>query len=93
VREGFEVIARNWRGGGAEVDLIARRGRLVVFAEVKARASDAFGVPALAVGPAKQRRLRRAGAAWLASAGEFFEVRFDVVAVLGVEVSVIEAAF
>ena len=43
-----------------------RRGRLLVVAEVKARKSDAFGVPALAVDAAKQQRLRRLAAAWLA---------------------------
>jgi putative endonuclease len=64
-----------------------------VFAEVKARASDAFGVPALAVGFDKQRRLRRAAAAWLASVEEYLDIRFDVVAVLGVEITVIEGAF
>ena len=68
--------------------------RLVVFVEVKTRASNAFGDPSLAVGRDKQRRLRRLAAIWLRS----FEVhgvdiRFDVVAVLGVEVRVIEAAF
>ena len=57
---------RNWRCAIGEIDLIVRRGRTLVVCEVKARKSDAFGVPALAVGAAKQQRLRRLAAAWLA---------------------------
>jgi putative endonuclease len=96
-RQGFTVV-RNWRGDGGELDLIAYRPGLVVVAEVKARASLAFGLPAEAVGPAKQRRIRRLGAQWLAGPARALglgavEVRFDVACVLGTELSVIESAF
>jgi putative endonuclease len=92
---GYEIVCRNWRCAIGEIDLIARRGRLVVVCEVKARRSDAFGVPALAVGAAKQQRLRRLAAAWLASnrTGRNVDVRFDVVAVSGERVEVYEHAF
>ena len=92
---GFEIVCRNWRCPIGEIDLIARRGRLLVICEVKARRSDAFGIPALAVGAAKQRRLRRLAAAWLAGyrSGRNVEVRFDVVAVTGDDVCVYESAF
>jgi putative endonuclease len=87
-------VARNWRVREGEVDLIARRGNVLVFAEVKARATDAFGDPSSAVGYRKQARLRRLAAIWLATSGVHgVELRFDVVAVLGVSVRVIEAAF
>ena len=91
----IEIVCRNWRCAIGEIDLIARRGRLVVVCEVKARRSDAFGVPALAVGAAKQQRLRRLAAAWLASnrTGRVVDVRFDVVAVTGERVDVYEHAF
>lgn len=70
------------------------RDDLVVFVEVKARASDRFGSPALAVDARKQARLRRLGALWLsAHAHGRLAVRFDVVAVTGTRVEVIEAAF
>ena len=55
---GYEVIDRNWRCRDGELDLVARRGRTLVFVEVKARRTDRFGIPAEAVTPTKQRRLR-----------------------------------
>jgi len=80
-RRGYRIVDRNVRVGGVEVDLIARRGRLVVFVEVKTRRSTAFGSPALAVDEAKQARLVRAAAAWLAEhPGRVRRLRFDVVA-------------
>jgi putative endonuclease len=93
-RRGYDVLARNWRCAIGEIDLIVRRGRLVVVGEVKARRSDAFGPAASAVGPAKQRRLRRLAAEWLATTGvRGVEVRFDVVAITGDRIEVIPGAF
>ncbi len=91
---GFEVVARNWRDGRAgELDLIVVRPGLTVFVEVKARATDAFGV-AEAVTPVKQARIRRLAAAWLAANGpRRGAIRFDVVCVTGTRVEVLEAAF
>jgi putative endonuclease len=82
-----------------EIDIVARRGRLTVFCEVKARSSTAYGYPAEAVGPLKQLRARRLAAAWFASRlplaghGRGGPVRFDVASVLGAEVEVVEGAF
>lgn len=92
---GYEVVARNWRCRQGEIDLIARRGNLYVFCEVKARTSDAFGQPAEAVGRTKQARLRRLAAAWLTSAAPPgpHAVRFDVAAILAGHLDVLEGAF
>lgn len=95
VRRGYDVVARNWRCAAGEVDLILRRCDLVVFCEVKARASNEFGGPEGAVNWEKQRRLRRLATLWLAEArpAGALDVRFDVAAVVGARVAVIEAAF
>ena len=95
---GYEVLERNWRRREGEVDLIARTGRTVVFCEVKTRTSDAFGTGAEAVVPAKQRRIRRLAARWLAeltpaSGRALVDLRFDVVSVTAGEVDVVEDAF
>jgi putative endonuclease len=61
---GYQVLARNWSCRDGELDIVLRHGRLHVFCEVKARSSGAFGLPAEAVGPLKQARVRRLAALW-----------------------------
>jgi putative endonuclease len=85
---GLRVVARNVRTAGVrgEIDLVATEGRALVFVEVKTLRHGATAgpeVPALAVGPRKQARLRSLALAWLrenrARSGSFAELRFDVV--------------
>ncbi|MDA8301494.1 MAG: YraN family protein [Actinomycetota bacterium] len=65
---GYEVVARNWRCRAGELDIVARKGSQLVFCEVKTRSSDSFGLPAEAVGYAKQARVRRLAGMWLTAA-------------------------
>ena len=62
------MVARNWRCREGELDLVVARPGEIVFCEVKTRSSDRFGLPAEAVTPAKQRRLRGLAARYLADA-------------------------
>ncbi len=82
---GLEVVARNVRAGGGEIDLVAGDRRAIVFVEVKWRRDASRGTPAEAVTPLKRRRLLSAARAWLAEnpSGSVREVRFDVVAIEG----------
>ena len=92
--QGYEVLARNWRCREGELDLVVRRGATVVFCEVKARASAAYGNPAEAITPSKRRRRRQLALLWLRASGVHApELRFDVACVLGGKLEVIEAAF
>lgn len=79
---GLRVVARNWRAGRAEIDLVAREGKTVIFVEVKTRRLGPGGRPAEAVDGRKRRNVVRAAGAWIAAhprtGGEF---RFDVVEV------------
>jgi putative endonuclease len=80
---GYAVLDRNWRTRAGELDVVAVRGGVVVFAEVKCRRTAAFGPPALAVTPLKAARLRVVAGEWLAAHGlADAAVRFDVVSVL-----------
>ena len=91
---GYRILDRNWRCRDGEVDLVVARGRAVVFVEVKARRTDRFGSPAEAVTVAKQRRLRGLAVQWIEATGARpTSIRFDVVAILGGRLEVIEAAF
>ena len=79
--KGFTVVSRRFSCHLGEIDLIARRGRLVVFVEVKRR--DAAGAALEAVGVGQQRRIARAAALFLQRRPRLaqHELRFDVVAV------------
>ncbi|MCA1727508.1 MAG: YraN family protein [Actinobacteria bacterium] len=91
---GFGLLQRNWRCPLGELDLIVRRGPLVVFVEVKTRAGTGFGAGYEAVGWKKQRKLRQLAEAFLAARGaSALECRFDVASVLGSDVHVFEDAF
>lgn len=92
---GYAVLARNWRCRDGELDLVLRRGRDLVFCEVKTRTTDAFGVPAEAVTKAKQARIRRLAARWLEDDARMApqSIRFDVAAILGGELTILEGAF
>ncbi len=93
---GYTLLDRNWRTTFGEIDLVVARPGIVVICEVKTRRTGAFGSPVHAVTLAKQRRLRRLAAAWLAAHGPFRgrpAVRFDVAAVTAGRVEVFPHAF
>jgi putative endonuclease len=79
--KGYRIVARRWRSPVGEIDLVVRRGRVLVFVEVKARVR--FDDAAEAVTPRQQRRIAGAAAAWLASHADDAnrDIRFDVVLV------------
>ena len=81
-RKGYDILGMNYRTRLGEVDIIAARGRFVVFAEVKLRREGGYATAAEAVTPAKQRKLRLAAEAWLAENDmEDAECRFDIIEV------------
>ncbi|MDD9936024.1 MAG: YraN family protein [Myxococcales bacterium] len=81
--QGFEILARNVRVGRLELDVIARRGRMVVFCEVRSRRSDRLMTPAQSIDGAKVTRVRQAAGRWLRENGQSYrEIRFDVASVV-----------
>jgi putative endonuclease len=79
------VLAKNAWAGGYELDLVLRRGRRVVFCEVKAKGGERHGDPLEMVTPEKVRRLWLAAEAWLARRPDCagLEVGFEAVGVRG----------
>lgn len=84
-QKGYTVVARNFRtrNRSAEVDLVARDGAVLVFVEVKSRATEDFGTPDRAVDQDKERNLQRAAAEYVRRSGhDESMVRFDIVSIL-----------
>jgi len=80
--KGFRIVARRYRTKLGEIDLIARRGELVLIVEVKARKTLAEAMEAIA--HQSERRIEGAADLWLARQPDYarLSVRFDMVAVL-----------
>ena len=80
---GWTILARNYRFGRKEVDVVARRGEVVAFVEVKTRAGTGFGAPQEAITRLKRREIEAVAVHFLARhAPRDVTVRFDALAVL-----------
>ena len=79
---GMEILARNYRKAGGEIDIVAKDGAVVAFVEVKTRTSESFAAPRESVGGLKRKRLRAAAEKWLMETGYDGFCRFDVVEVI-----------
>ena len=91
---GYAILARNLRLGRGELDIVARKGDVTVFVEVKSRRNARCGAPAEAVTPLKRRRILDAAACYAAQNGLWeTKLRFDVIELLDGDVRHIESAF
>jgi len=85
-RRGWTILARNFRVGHREVDLVARRGGIVAFVEVKTRAGLGYGHPLEAITPQKRREIQQVAQIWVERHGRpGDEYRYDAIAVLIVD--------
>jgi len=92
--QGYDVLARNYRCPGAEIDLIARDGETIVFVEVKTRVKSRAGAGREAVTPAKQRRICLGAMHYMMKAGLLNrQARFDVIEIHGERVMHLKDAF
>ena len=85
VRSGLTIVERNFRTIGGEIDIVARKGDVLVFVEVRSRAVPDFGTPEESVTPAKRRRIVVAARQYLSKVppSSWREARFDVIAFEG----------
>lgn len=80
--KGYKILERNFRTSLGEIDIVAKHKGTIVFVEVKARRSAAYGDPKWAVTPAKQRKISMVALTWLKmNGGTRTKARFDVVTV------------
>lgn len=91
----YAIIATNYRNKVGEIDIIARDKKTLVFVEVKARSTLAFGRPCEAVDYRKQQKIRRVAESYLIFKKLYDKVpvRFDVIEILGEKINHIENAF
>ncbi len=97
-KRGYKLLEKNYRNRIGEIDIIARDGDTLVFVEVKARRSERYGSPRLAITPHKQRKISQTALAYLKYTRQMdCRARFDVVFVKsgGVrpEIELIQNAF
>lgn len=79
---GYEILDENWTFGKAEIDLIAYKDGVIIFAEVKARTGTGFGLPEDFVDERKQRLLAQAADEYIYVTDHKGDVRFDIISVL-----------
>ena len=85
-QSGWRLLGRNVRIGRGELDIVARRGSVLAFVEVKARRTSTCGAPEDAVSTLKRRQIARLAELWLAARPWAMhgvdDVRFDIIAVV-----------
>lgn len=83
-QKGYVIRDRDWRQGKLDLDIVAVAddGETVVFVEVKARKTNAFGQPEQAVDAKKIKRLARAADSYVKSLGVSAPLRFDIVSII-----------
>jgi putative endonuclease len=82
-KKGYEILKKNYRVSGSEVDLIAKKDDTVCFVEVKTRGSDDYGLPEEFVDRRKRNKIIRAARIFTADEKYIdLYVRFDIISVI-----------
>jgi putative endonuclease len=82
LEKGFEIIEKNYRHRHAEIDLIVRKDKMLIFVEVKTRTGNAFGMPEEFVNVTKARLIMAAAEHYIYDKDWCFDIRFDIVSIL-----------
>ena len=95
VKNGYNIVERNFRCRMGEIDLIAQDGDYLCFIEVKYRSTSHSGFPGEAINPGKVRRIVRTAQYYMLLRGikESKPCRFDVVFILDNDIELIRNAF
>lgn len=86
-KKGYKIIASNFNGKGFEIDLVARKGDMIAFVEVKRRKSSDFMNPLSSIGKKRRKHIIK-GAKFFLQSNDYcgrYDVRFDVITIIGKE--------
>lgn len=81
-RKGYLIVEKNWRSGRFEIDIIAEFKNIIVFVEVKTRATDYYGYPEESVDSTKQEHILKAAEDYMIINNINKEIRFDIVSII-----------
>ncbi|MDO5382884.1 MAG: YraN family protein [Eubacteriales bacterium] len=95
IKNGYEIIERNYRCKTSEIDIIAKKANWIIFIEVKYRSSREYGISLEAVNARKQMRIRKAAEIYLVTHYKRMDIpcRFDVIGIDGDKITHIKNAF
>ena len=82
VKNGYQILERNWRSGHKEIDIIALKDEVLAIVEVKTRTTEDYGDPDIAVGLYKQKMLICAADAYVRYRNLDVDVRFDIISII-----------
>jgi len=81
---GHTILARNYKHGKCEIDIISSDDNFTVFTEVKTRSTDYFGYPEEAVDRKKRKKIRRAAEEYMFENNLDTNIRFDIVSITNI---------
>ncbi len=93
VSNGWKIVEKNYRTPFGEIDIIARKGDVLAFIEVKTRLSDYYGTPSEAVNYARKQRYISGAKYYFTNREIELTVRFDVIEIFCGQINHIENAF
>jgi len=92
-QKGYELLARNYRFGKGEIDLVVVKENTLVFVEVRSLQSADFGFPEQSISEKKKKLLQKTAENFIFEKNWQKNIRFDVVALLGKQIEHFEDAF
>lgn len=92
-KKGWKIIKRNYVNPFGEIDIIANKGEVIAFIEVKTRRSDIFGIPSEAVNDKRKLKYIQGANFFFAKKMRYWTMRFDIIEIYRGEINHIENAF
>jgi putative endonuclease len=80
-KQGYTIIAHNYKTRIGEIDIIAKDDETIVFVEVKTRSDDAFCAPYESVNTSKRQKIKNVASLYLQKQKKEFPARFDVISI------------